>query len=148
MREKGDRAMKTPLQTHPFSDEISATIVSEMAAQQIPALSLAALQSGKLLFAQGYGLANLELAVTADEHTVYGLASLSKTFAAAALLLLVADGQCHLDDSIRTYLPEVPLSWSTITLRYLLAHASGLPFQVRFEQYGPCEKFLLSQART
>ena len=134
--------MKTPLQNYPFWDEISAYVVSEMAAQQIPALSLAVLQSGNLLFAQGYGQASLELAVKADERTVYGLASISKTFAAAALMLLVADGQCQLDDAIRLYLPESPASWSPITLRHLLAHASGLPFQVRFEQYGACEKFL------
>jgi D-alanyl-D-alanine carboxypeptidase len=134
--------METPLQNHPFWAEISAYIASQMAAQQIPALSLAVLQSGKLLFAQGYGLANLELAVRANEQTVYGLASISKTFAATALMMLVADGQCHLDDGIRIYLPEAPVSWNQITLRHLLAHASGLPFQVRFEQYGPCEKFL------
>jgi D-alanyl-D-alanine carboxypeptidase len=141
-REKRDNAMETPPQNHSFWDEISANVTSEMAAQQIPALSLAVLQSGRLLFAQGYSLANLELAVSADERTVYGLASISKTFAATALMLLVADGQCRLDDGIRTYLPEAPASWNPITLRHLLAHASGLPFQVRFEQYSPCENFL------
>jgi D-alanyl-D-alanine carboxypeptidase len=141
-REKGDYAMEITLQNHPFWDEISANVTSEMAAQQIPGLSLAMLQSGKLLFAQGYGLANLELAVKADVQTVYGLASISKTFAAAALMLLIADGQCRLDDGIRFYLPEAPVSWNVITLRHLLAHASGLPFQVKFEQYAPCEKFL------
>lgn len=134
--------MEKPLQTHSFWDEVSANVASAMAAQQIPALSLAVLQSGKLLFAQGYGLANLELGVKADERTVYGLASISKTFAATALLLLVADGQCRLDDGIRLYLPEAPASWHPITLRHLLAHTSGLPFQVSFAQYGPCEKFL------
>jgi D-alanyl-D-alanine carboxypeptidase len=134
--------METPLQNHPFWGQVSATVASAMAAQQIPALSLAVLQSGKLLFAQGYGLANLELAVKADERTVYGLASISKTFAATALLLLVADGKCRLDDGIRIYLPEAPATWDPITLRHLLAHASGLSFQARFEQYGPCEKFL------
>ncbi len=134
--------METPVQNYPFWDEISTNVASEMAAQQIPGLSLAVLQSGKLLFVQGYGLANLELTVKADERTVYGLASISKTFAATALMLLVANDQCRLDDSIRVYLPEAPASWNPITLRHLLAHASGLPFQVKFEQYGPCEKFL------
>ncbi len=134
--------MKTPLQDNRFWDEISARVTSEMAAQQIPALSLAVLQSGKLLFAQGYGLANLELGVKADERTVYGLASISKTFAATALMLLVADGQCRLGDSIRVYLPEAPASLEPITLRHLLSHTSGLPFQVRLEQYDPCERFI------
>ena len=72
-----------------------------MAASLIPGLSVAALQAGKLLFVQSYGLANLELAVKADEQTVYGLASISKTFAATALMLLVAEGRCSLNDSIR-----------------------------------------------
>ena len=134
--------METPLQTHPFWDEISVYVASEMATQQVPALSLAVLQSGQLLFSQGYGLANVELGVKADERTVYGLASISKPFAAAALMILVADGHCRLDDGIRLYLPEAPASWSPITLRHLLSHTSGLPFQVKFEQYGACEKFI------
>ena len=134
--------METPLQNHLFWDKVSAFVVSEMATKLIPGLSLAVLRSGKLLFARGYGLANLELAAKADEQTVYGLASVSKTFAATALMLLVADDRCGLNDSIRTYLPEAPANWEEITLRYLLAHASGLPSQVRFEQYGLCEKFL------
>lgn len=133
--------METPLQNQTFWDEVSAAVASEMAAKLIPGLSLAVLQSGTLLFAQSYGLANLELTVKANEQTVYGLASVSKTFAATALLL-VAAGSCRLDDSIRVYLPEVPASWNPITLRHLLAHTSGLPFQVRFEQYGPGEKVL------
>jgi CubicO group peptidase (beta-lactamase class C family) len=98
--------MEIPLQNHPFWDEISAHITSQMAAQQIPGLSLTVLKSGKLLFAQGYGLGNLELGVQADEQTVYGLASISKTFAATALMLLVAEGQCSLDDSVRVYFPR------------------------------------------
>ena len=134
--------METPLENHPFWDEINAYVASEMATQQIHALSLAVLQSGKLLFAQSYGLANVELGVNADDQTVYGLASISKTIAATALLLLVADGQCRLDDGVRVYLPEAPASWNRITLRHMLAHASGLPFQVRFEKYGTCENFL------
>lgn len=88
--------METPLQNHPFWDEVSAIVASEMAAQLTPGLSLALLQSGTLLFAKGYSLTNLELAVKADEQTVYGLASISKTFAATALMLLVADDRCRL----------------------------------------------------
>lgn len=134
--------METPLQNHPFWDEVSTFVASEMATSLIPGLSLAVLRSGTLLFAQGYGMANLELTVNVSEQTVYGLASISKTFAATALILLVADGRCHLDESVCVYLPEAPASWKEITLRHLLAHTSGLPFQVRFEQYGPAEKFL------
>jgi CubicO group peptidase (beta-lactamase class C family) len=134
--------MERPRQNHPFGDEVSAYIASEMELQQIPALSLAVLRSGKLLFAQDYGLANLELGVKASEKTVYGLASISKTFTAAALMLLVAKGQCRLDDGVHIYLPEAPSTWNSITLRHLLSHTSGLPFQVRFEQYRPCEKFI------
>src|SRR5215472_11930238 len=127
--------MEAPRHHHPFWDEVSTAVASEMAARRIPGLSLAVLQAGTLLFAQSYGWANLELAVPATEQTVYGLASVSKTFAATALLRLVAEGRCRLDESIGVSLPEAPASWNPITLRHLLAHASGLPFQVRFAQY-------------
>ena len=134
--------METPHQNHSFEELLSAYTASAMELQQIPALSLAILQSGKLHFAQGFGLANLELGVRADERTVYGLASLSKTFVATALMLLVAEANCRLDDRVHSYLPEAPASWNSITLRHLLSHTSGLPFQARFEQYRPCEKFI------
>ena len=134
--------METPRQNHPLGDEVSTSVASEMERQQIPALSLAVLRSGKLLFAQDYGLANLEQGIKASEQTVYGLASISKTFTATALMLLIAEGQCRLDDGVRIYLPEVPSTWNSITLRHLLSHTSGLPFQVRFEQYRLCEKFI------
>lgn len=134
--------METPLHHNLFLDEVSASITAEMEAQQIPGLSLAVLQSGELLFVHDYGVVNLELGIKAGEQTVYGLASISKTFTATALMLLVAEGQCRLDDGVRSYLPEAPFSWNSITLRHLLSHTSGLPFQVRFEQYRPCEKFI------
>ena len=124
--------METPHQNHSFKELLSAYTASAMELQQIPALSLAILQSGKLHFAQGFGLANLELGVRADERTVYGLASLSKTFVATALMLLVAEANCRLDDRVHSYLPEAPASWNSITLRHLLSHTSGLPFQARF----------------
>lgn len=108
-------------------DEISVFLTQEMKATQIPGLSLAVLHRGDLLFAQGYGVANLELAVPTSAQTVYGLGSVTKTFTAMAIMLLRQEGRLSLDDRVRTYLAEVPASWSEMTLRHLLTHAVGLP---------------------
>ena len=75
----------------------------------------------------GYGFANLELQVPATKETVYEIGSISKQFAAEAVMLLVEDGRVNLDDSIRKYLPSnTPEIWQKITVRNLLNHTSGL----------------------
>jgi CubicO group peptidase (beta-lactamase class C family) len=59
--------------------------------------------------------------------TGFPLASVTKEFTASAILSLVEKGQLSLDEPVRNLLPEVPETWSGITVRHCLAHASGLP---------------------
>ena len=104
-------------------------VTREMAARHIPGLSIAVVQNGRLVMAQGYGTANVELASPATPKTVYCLASLSKQFTAAAILLLAQDGKLSLDSPAAQLLPslKLPDSWDTITVRELLNQTSGLP---------------------
>jgi CubicO group peptidase (beta-lactamase class C family) len=64
--------------------------------------------------------------VAATPATNYRLASVSKQFTAAAILLLAEDGKLKLDDSVRRWLPSLPASDQGITIHHLLSHASGL----------------------
>ena len=72
-----------------------------MRKHHVPGVSLAIVRRGQVVLAKGYGQANVELAVPATEDTVYQLASVTKTFTAAAIMLLVeerqarARRQCH-----------------------------------------------------
>lgn len=72
------------------------------------------------------GLACVESGIAATPATNYRLASLTKQFTAAAILLLVQDGRLALDDRARRWLPTLPRAADRITIRQLLTHTSGL----------------------
>lgn len=101
-------------------------IKAEMERRQIPGLSLAVVHAGKLLKAQGYGLANIELGVPVTTNTVFEIGSITKQFTAGLILMLAQDGKMALDDPLSKHLRDLPESWSGITLRHLLTHTSGL----------------------
>jgi CubicO group peptidase (beta-lactamase class C family) len=92
----------------------------------VPGAALLVIKDGKPLLRQGYGLANLEQPTKVTPDTDFRLASVSKQFTAAAILLLAEDGKLKLDDSIRHWLPSLPATTDTVTLRQLLSHTGGL----------------------
>ena len=108
------------------ADEIDDYITGQMRRLHIPGVSLAIVRDGRILKAQGYGLANLELKATATKETVYEIGSNTKQFTAAAIMMLVEDGKIHLDDSVTKYFPEAPQAWRGITIRHLLTRTSGI----------------------
>jgi CubicO group peptidase (beta-lactamase class C family) len=92
-----------------------------------PGCAVGVYQNGNTLYEGAYGLANLEHSVPIDPQlTVFNIASVSKQFTAASILLLVQDGKLKLDDDIRKYLPEIPDYGHTITINHLLHHTSGV----------------------
>ena len=93
---------------------------------QVPGASVLVLEGGDAVFQRSYGLADLEAGVASSPTTNYRLASVSKQFTAASVLLLVEDGVLTLDDPVRRWLPTLPVASEAITLRHLLSHTSGL----------------------
>jgi CubicO group peptidase (beta-lactamase class C family) len=83
-------------------------------------------RGGRVVFQQGYGLANLETLTPIRPGSIFHAASIAKQFTSAAILLLERDGKLSLDDDIRKYVPEVPDYGTAITIRHLLTHTSGL----------------------
>jgi len=108
------------------SDDVDEFIRAQMRAQNIPALSLAIVKDGQVVKAQGYGLANRERKIAATPDTVFKIASVSKQFIAAGIMLLVQDGKLRLDEPIAKYLDQPPAAWQPLTVRHLLTHTSGL----------------------
>jgi len=95
-------------------------------AGEVPGASLLVVKDGKPIIERGYGYANLEEHIKAGPETNYRLASVTKQFTAASILLLKQDGKLKLSDPIRKYLPELPASDEKITIENLLTHTSGL----------------------
>ena len=92
----------------------------------VPGASVLVLRDGEPLLQRSYGLADLEAHVAATPRTNYRLASVTKQFTAAAILLLAEDGKLSLDDPLRKWLPSLPAATDPITLRQVLSHTSGL----------------------
>lgn len=109
------------------SAAIDAYLRAEMEQAHVPGTSIAVVHKGRLVFARGYGLANVELAVSAAPETVYELLSVGKEFCASAVMLLAEDGKLSIDEKLATYLSDVPPAWSDVTVRQLLSHTSGIP---------------------
>jgi CubicO group peptidase (beta-lactamase class C family) len=109
------------------ADAIDDYINAAMTRQQVPGLSLAIMKHGQLVRTQSYGFANLEHRVPVHPDTLFQTGAVGKQFTAVAVMLLVEDGKLQLDESIRTYLPDAPRTWTPITIRQLLNHTSGLP---------------------
>lgn len=91
-----------------------------------PGCAVGVYRDGRILYARGYGMANLEHGVPNSPRTVFDIGSVSKQFTATAILLLAQDGKLALDDEVRRYVPELPGYASGITLRHLLNHTGGI----------------------
>ena len=91
-----------------------------------PGCALAVMKDGRVVHKRGYGMADLDHDVTITPATVFHVASVSKQFTAAAILLLEQDGKLSVDDDVRKHVPELPDFGELITLRHLIHHTSGL----------------------
>lgn len=91
-----------------------------------PGCAMAVIRDGGIVYQRGYGMADLEHDVKLTPASVFHVASMSKQFTAAAILLLAQDGRLSLDDQVKQYVPEMPDFGVPITLRHLLHHTSGL----------------------
>jgi len=87
------------------------------------------------LLDKGYGNANLEWQMPNSSDTRFRLASLTKQFTAAGILLLKERGKIRIEDPISRYLPDAPAAWSSITILHLLTHTSGIPDLTTFEDF-------------
>ena len=108
------------------ADEVDDYVQTEMRKQHIPGAALAVVKNGGLVKTAGYGLANIELNVPVQPDTVFQIQSVTKTFTATAIMLLVEEGKVSVDDKVTKYFTNLPESWKGITVRHLLSHSSGI----------------------
>ena len=85
------------------------------------------ISEGAAAFARGWGMANIETGVTFSPTTPSSAASLTKQFTAVAVLVLYEREMLTLETPIPSILPELPATWSDVTVHHLLTHQSGIP---------------------
>ncbi|MEO1391628.1 MAG: serine hydrolase [Cyanobacteria bacterium J06634_5] len=106
-------------------DEVNQTIKAYRKQFKIPGVSVAIRHQGKLVYARGFGHADIEQDKVAHAGTVYRLASISKSVTRALTLRLVDLGALSLDEATRDYVPGLP-EFHRHTIRELMTHRSGI----------------------
>src|SRR5579864_4837007 len=96
-------------------------------------------RQGHIVFQKSYGMANYEWNIPNSEKTKYHIASVTKTFTAAAVLNLEQQGKLKLSDPLSKYVPDF-LNGERITIEQLLTHTSGLPDFYSLPEY-PIKKY-------
>lgn len=102
-------------------------IFSPLKSTNAPGAAVLVIHEGKPVFRRGYGVTDLRTHHLIDTQTDFRLASFTKQFTAASIMLLVHDGKLHYDDRLTDVFPEFPAYGKPITVRNLLNHTSGLP---------------------
>ncbi|HVL38749.1 MAG TPA: serine hydrolase domain-containing protein [Fimbriimonadaceae bacterium] len=92
-----------------------------------PGAAVAVVLDGKPVLLKGYGLADVATSRPIDPDTTFDLASVSKQFTAASVLILAQRGRLSLDDPLTKFFPTFPAWGKKVTVRHLLNHTSGLP---------------------
>jgi CubicO group peptidase (beta-lactamase class C family) len=105
------------------SEALSKILSAGQAAHRLPGISAAVYRGGEVVWAEAIGLADAD-GTEATTDTQYRIGSISKTFTAAAILLLRDEGKVDLDDALEKHVPRA--HHGSPTLRRLLAHSSGI----------------------
>lgn len=115
----------TPGLSRAVEAKIDAAAKEDVRSGHVAGAAVAVLRNGRLVFARGYGRANIELGIPVTARTVFRIGSLTKQFTAAGILLLAEQGKLKVDDKLSLYLPDFPRA-NEVTLRDLLNHTSGI----------------------
>jgi serine beta-lactamase-like protein LACTB len=136
-------ATATPL--HPDTEEVPAAILSApqpawadpvergrqlvraaLSEQNLPGLSVAVGVDGEIVWAEGFGWANLETRVPVRPDTKFRIGTASTALTSAAAGLLIEQGRLNLDNVIQSYVPQFPEKQWPVTLRQVMGHVAGV----------------------
>lgn len=106
--------------------EVERIVTRIMAKESIPGVGVAIALRGEVVFANGYGMADLENFVPAKASTMFRLGSISKPITAVAAMQLAEEGKLDLDAPVQKYVPDFPVKQAPITVRQLLGHLGGI----------------------
>lgn len=122
-----------------YSDTIADTrrlINKKMLEDNVPGLSIALVDGQRIVWAEGFGVAEVNSIRGVDAETIFEIGSISKTFTGFMIMQLVGQGRVNLDDDIKRYIPDFTMphpagNYNTqtekITVRSLMTHLSGIP---------------------
>ncbi len=102
-----------------FSSQFNHTLIA-------PGASISIINDGEVMFKSSYGYSNLEYNLPLTNESVYDIASLSKQFTGFAVAKLVLEKKLHLEDAVIDYIPELKHLDSSVKIKHLVYHTSGI----------------------
>ncbi len=118
--------------------EFESFLIETMKKNNIPGCAVAVSQHGKIIFEKGFGYGNQMTKAPVTANTIFGIASVTKSFTALAIMMLEEKGLLSVDDPVINYLPDFKLSgvedMSSIKIYHLLTHTTGLAPMFRREE--------------
>jgi len=122
---KADKALEAKLK------KFRIFMNAEMKRWEVPGIGVGIVKDGKVIFAEGFGLRNVEKNLPVTPDTIFAIGSASKAFTSMDIGILVDEGKVDWDKPVQTYLPTFKLKDEVATIRMtvrdLVCHKSGLP---------------------
>lgn len=122
--------------------ELEATINEELKATNTPGAAVAVVVGDRVVFAKGFGVANIETGTLVTRDTLFRIASTTKMLTAAALVTVAEQGKIKLDAPVGTYVKGLSPKLSRVTVHQLLSHTAGIRDGFSFD--GPHDDSALS----
>ncbi|HHY55514.1 MAG TPA: alpha/beta fold hydrolase [Chloroflexi bacterium] len=127
---RSDASAEATEQSASATGEIDAFIERLLAEYDVAGASIGVVRDGEVLLLRGYGVRNVQTQQPVTADTQFGIASVTKSFTALGVMLLVQEGKIDLNAPVTRYLPEfslaTPEATAKLTVRHLLTHASGM----------------------
>jgi D-alanyl-D-alanine carboxypeptidase len=115
-----------PVQT-PIWMALVDAIAKKTLERPVLGISIALANNDRIVFARGYGFADVARSIQVTSDTVFHIASISKSIEAGVLLQLAEQSKLSLDEDVTRYIPDAPVHGKHVTVRQLLNHTSGIP---------------------
>lgn len=109
-----------------LQQKIDNLVQSKVTKFGVPGYSVCVIRKGEVILQKGYGVGDMKSRAPITPETAFGLASITKTFTAMALLVLVDRGLIDLESPLEKYLPDIPKEWKPITIRQLASMSAGM----------------------
>jgi N-acyl-D-amino-acid deacylase len=138
----------------PGMGSFDQTITAFMKKFSIPGGAVAVMRDGKLIYARGFGYADVENKTLVQPDALFRIASVSKTITSAAIMTLVDEGKLKLDDRVAPFIAHlapapganVDPRWEQITIRHLLTHTGGWDRNKPNGGFDPIDRPLIAAA--
>jgi CubicO group peptidase (beta-lactamase class C family) len=103
-------------------------IFDKMSSTRFPGISIALVKGDDIIYSRGFGLSNIEKAAAATPDTIYGAASITKSFTAIGILQLAEKGLLDVNDPVEKHIPfPIQIKDGPLRIRHLLSHTQGIP---------------------